>query len=135
MHKYLRSWIFRFEVIRLFDYLNLTLDLSDNQFRGTSFPHLSGFSQLRGLYLGFNQLNGSLPESIGQIPQLEVLFIPSNSLQGIVSENHLFGLSKLLYLDLSFNSLTFNISPEQVPQFQAEEIMLASGKLGPCFPN
>ncbi|KAJ9679622.1 hypothetical protein PVL29_021522 [Vitis rotundifolia] len=110
------------------------LDLSHNQFKG-SFPDLSGFSQLRELHLEFNQLNGTLPESIGQLAQLEVLSIPSNSLRGTVSASHLFGLSNLWYLDLSFNSLTFNISLEQVPQFQASYIMLASCKLGPRFPN
>ncbi|RVW94594.1 Receptor-like protein 12 [Vitis vinifera] len=97
------------------------LDLSHNQFKG-SFPHLSGFSQLRVLYLGFNQLSGTLPESIGQLSQLEELSIPSNSLRGTVLANHLFGLSKLSYLDLAFNSLTVNISLEQVPQFQAQYI-------------
>ncbi|KAJ9679624.1 hypothetical protein PVL29_021524 [Vitis rotundifolia] len=110
------------------------LDLSHNQFKG-SFPDLSGFSQLRELYLEFNQLNGTLPESIGQLAQLEVLSIPSNSLRGTVSANHLFGLSNLFFLDLSFNYLTFNISLEQVPQFRASRIMLASCKLGPRFPN
>ncbi|XP_034711258.1 receptor-like protein EIX2 [Vitis riparia] len=110
------------------------LDLSYNQLKG-SFPDLSGFSQLRELDLEFNQLNGTLPESIGQLAQLQVLSIASNSLRGTVSANHLFGLSNLIYLDLSFNSLTFNISLEQVPQFRASSIMLASCKLGPRFPN
>ncbi|KAJ9697344.1 hypothetical protein PVL29_009241 [Vitis rotundifolia] len=108
------------------------LDLSHNQLRG-SFPHLSGFSQLRELSLGFNELNGTLPESIGQLAQLQILSIPS--LQGTVLVNHLFGLSKLWDLDLSFSSLTVNISVEQVPRFQAQYIMLASCKLGPRFPN
>ena len=111
------------------------LDLSHNRFKGTSFPNLSGFSQLSELYLGFNQLNGTLPGSIGQLCQLEVLDIRSNSVQGMVSENHLFGLSYLYYLDLSFNSLTFNISLDQVPLFQAIYIKLASCKLGPRFPH
>ena len=111
------------------------LDLSHNRFKGTPFPNLSEFSQLRDLYLGFNQLNGTLPESIGQLHQLEVLDIGSNSLQGMVSANHLFGLSKLMDLDLSFNSLTFNISLDQVPLFQVSYIKLASCKLGPRFPH
>ncbi|XP_059589847.1 receptor-like protein EIX2 isoform X1 [Vitis vinifera] len=110
------------------------LDISYNQLKG-SFPDLSGFSQLRELFLEFNQLNGTLPESIGQLAQLQVLSIPSNSLRGTVSANHLFGLSNLSVLDLSFNSLIFNISLEQVPQFRASRIMLASCKLGPRFPN
>ena len=111
------------------------LNLSHNRFKGTSFPNLSGFSQLRELYLGFNQLNGTLPESLGQLHQLKVLDISSNSVQGMVSENHLFGLSYLYYLDLSFNSLTFNISLDQVPLFQVYYIKLASCKLGPRFPH
>ena len=111
------------------------LDLSHNRFRGTSFPNLSGFSRLRELDLGFNQLNGTLPKSIGLLPQLERLDIRSNSLQGMVSANHLFGLSYLYYLDLSFNFLTFNISPDQVPMFQVSYIKLASCKLGPRFPH
>eukprot|EP00261_Vitis_vinifera_P028528 XP_010662782.1 PREDICTED: receptor-like protein 12 [Vitis vinifera] len=110
------------------------LDLSYNQLKG-SFPNLSGFSQLRELFLDFNQLKGTLHESIGQLAQLQLLSIPSNSLRGTVSANHLFGLSNLSYLDLSFNSLTFNISLEQVPQFRASSILLASCKLGPRFPN
>ena len=111
------------------------LDLSHNWFRGTSFPNLSEFSRLRELYIGFNQLNETLPESIRQLAGLEVLDISSNSLQGIVLANHLFGMSKLWYLDLSFNSLTFNISLDQVPMFQAQFIRLASCKLGPRFPH
>ena len=87
------------------------------------------------LDLGFNQLNATLPESIGQLPQLQFLSIPSNSLQGTVSANHLFGLSKLRDLDLSFISLKFNISLDQVPMFQDFSIRLASCKLGPRFPH
>ena len=111
------------------------LDLSHNQFRGALFPHLSGFSRLRELSLGYNHLSGTLPGSIRQLAQLHELFIPSNLLQGTVSANLLFGLPELWYLDLSFNSLTFNISLDQVPLFQAIDIRLASCKLGPRFPH
>ena len=111
------------------------LDLSHNQFIG-SLPDLIGFSSLTRLHLGHNQLNGTLPESIAQLAQLELLKIPSNSLQGTVSEAHLFSLSKLQRLDLSFNSLlTLNLSSDWVPQFQLTHIFLASCKLGPRFPG
>ncbi|CBI22612.3 unnamed protein product, partial [Vitis vinifera] len=111
------------------------LDLSRNRFIG-SFPDFIGFSSLTRLELGYNQLNGNLPESIAQLSQLQVLNMPWNSLQGTVSEAHLFNLSKLQHFDLAFNSLlTLNFSSDWVPQFQLTEILLASCKLGPRFPG
>ncbi|KAJ9678926.1 hypothetical protein PVL29_020971 [Vitis rotundifolia] len=92
-----------------------TLSLSDNQFSG-SVPALIGFSSLRELHLDFNLLNGTLPEST-------------------IFEAHLFNLSQLFYLNLSSNSLTFNMSLEWVPPFQLDSLRLASCKLGPRFPS
>ncbi|KAJ9678933.1 hypothetical protein PVL29_020978 [Vitis rotundifolia] len=111
-----------------------TLSLSDNQFNG-SVPALIGFSSLRKLHLDFNQLNGTLPESVGQLASLRSLDIASNSLQGTILEARLFNLSQLFYLNLSSNSLTFNMSLEWVPPFQLDSLLLASYKLGPRFPS
>ncbi|RVW78946.1 Receptor-like protein 12 [Vitis vinifera] len=96
-----------------------TLSLSDNRFRGLV-PHLIGFSFLERLYLDYNQLNGTLPESIGQLAKLTWFDIGSNSLQGVISEAHFFNLSNLYRLDLSYNSLTFNMSLEWVPPSQLD---------------
>ncbi|KAL6321516.1 hypothetical protein AAG906_019696 [Vitis piasezkii] len=112
-----------------------TLSLSDNRFRGLV-PHLIGFSFLERLYLDYNQLNGTLPESIGQLAELTWFDIGSNSLQGVISEAHFFNLSNLYRLDLSYNSLTFNMSLMWVPPFhQLGSLLLASCKLGPRFPS
>ncbi|RVX01664.1 Leucine-rich repeat receptor-like serine/threonine-protein kinase [Vitis vinifera] len=111
-----------------------TLSLSDNQLRG-SIPDLTGFSSLGVLYLGYNQLNGTLPTSIGHRTKLEALDINSNSLQGNISEAHLLHLSQLSYLDLSSNSLTFNMSSKWVPPFQLRSLLLVSCQLGPRFPS
>ncbi|RVW19300.1 LRR receptor-like serine/threonine-protein kinase FLS2 [Vitis vinifera] len=111
-----------------------TLSLSDNRFRGLV-PHLIGFSFLERLYLDYNQLNGTLPESIGQLAKLTWFDIGSNSLQGVISEAHFFNLSNLYRLDLSYNSLTFNMSLEWVPPSQLGSLQLASCKLGPRFPS
>ncbi|KAJ9678532.1 hypothetical protein PVL29_020655 [Vitis rotundifolia] len=111
-----------------------TLILSDNQFTGPV-PDLIGFSSLGELYLSYNQLNGTLPISIGQLTKLQVLGISSNSLQGNISEAHLLHLSQLYYLNLSSNSLTFNISLGWVPPFQLTYLQLTSCKLGPRFPS
>ncbi|KAJ9678526.1 hypothetical protein PVL29_020649 [Vitis rotundifolia] len=110
------------------------LFLYHNQFTGPV-PDLIGFSSLRELYLGYNQLNGTLPISIGQLTKLQWLDIGSNSLQTTISEAHLLHLSQLYYLDLSSNSLTFNLSSEWVPPFQLNYLILTSCQLGPRFPN
>ncbi|KAJ9678949.1 hypothetical protein PVL29_020994 [Vitis rotundifolia] len=112
----------------------VALSLSDNRFTG-SVPNLTGFSSLKRLNLGHNQLNGTIPESIGQLAELFIFDLGSNSLQGAISEAHLFNLSGLYHLDLSSNSLTFNMSLEWIPQFQLYSLLLASCKLGPRFPS
>ncbi|KAJ9678537.1 hypothetical protein PVL29_020660 [Vitis rotundifolia] len=110
------------------------LYLSGNQLTG-SVPDLTGFSSLQALELDQNQINGTLPTSIGQLTKLQVLDIGSNSLQGAISEAHLHHLSQLYYLDLSSNSLTFNMSSEWVPPFQLNSLILTSCQLGPRFPS
>ena len=125
------------QVLDLLACANDTLDtlfLTDNQLTG-SFPDLTGFSSLRSLELDHNQINGTLPKSIGQLTKLEALIIGSNSLQGVISEAHLLHLSQLYYLDLSSNSFTFNMSSEWVPPFQLSFLQLTSCPLGPRFPS
>ena len=87
------------------------------------------------LYLVYNKLNGTLPESIGQLAELVWFNIGSNSLQGTISKAHLFNLSNLAHLGLSSSSLTFNMSLEWVPPFQLGSLLLASCKLGHHFPR
>ena len=70
------------QVLDLLACANDTLDtlfLTDNQFAG-SFPDFIGFSSLKELELDHNQINGTLPKSIGQLTKLEALIIGSNSL-------------------------------------------------------
>lgn len=109
--------------------------LGNNRIMG-SLPNLTMFPNLKTLSVAANQLNGSVPESIGQLKQLEILDISGNSLEGVISEAHFSKLSKLFQLDLSSNSVTWNISPNRVPPFQLYEIIsLGSCKLSPQFPK
>lgn len=110
------------------------LSLSSNQIGGF-IPDFSKFSSLQWLDLSFNQLNGSLTDTIGQLSNLELLTLQQNYLQGVVSQAHFLKLSKLRTLDLSFNALIFNISRNWIPPFQLEDIRLVSCKLGPNFPE
>lgn len=96
---------------------------------------ITRFSWLIDLDLSDNQLTGVLPKTIGQLSKLESLAISRNSFEGFISEEHLSNLSNLVYLDLSFNSLAFNLSSQWVSPFQLEYILLRSCKLGPKFPH
>ncbi|MED6198300.1 hypothetical protein PIB30_064896, partial [Stylosanthes scabra] len=98
-------------------------------------PDLSSFSSLQVLRLESNELNGTLHEGIGQLSNLRELRLGNNSLEGLISEAHFSKLSMLLTLDLSHNSLVFNISNEWLPPFDLMFIKLASCILRPDFPK
>nr|XP_048332979.1 receptor-like protein EIX2 [Ziziphus jujuba var. spinosa] len=100
------------------------LDLHDNRIVGLV-PYLSLFSALKSLDLSSNQIGGNVHPSIGQLSQLENLYISNNLLEGVISEPHFLNLSKLrnkfsnlnclcdvkgraslVFLDISFNQLS-----------------------------
>ncbi|XP_019194740.1 PREDICTED: LRR receptor-like serine/threonine-protein kinase FLS2 [Ipomoea nil] len=111
------------------------LNLSNNQITG-QFPDILHFSSLRAVDLSKNQLQGSLPETIGKLSKLQTLKVSSNSLKGIVIEAHFSNLTNLQVLDLSFNlGLSFNLSGNWIPPFQLHIISLANCRMGPQFPK
>ncbi|XP_024171688.1 receptor-like protein EIX1 [Rosa chinensis] len=113
----------------------MTLDLSYNQFWG-SWPDLARFSKLRELHLGKNQLNGSVPASVGQLSSLEHLSLSGNSFTGVIIESHFLKLSHLHYLGLSGNYFSINLSSDWNPPFQLTGLLdMSSYKLGPAFPK
>lgn len=111
------------------------MSLSRNKLAGT-LPDVSKLSSLRVLRLAYNKLNGTLRENIGQLSNLEIIDVSSNSFTGVVSQIHLHNLSKLNLLDLSFNSLTLNLNTSWVPTKHLAIIRLSSCKLStPQFPS
>ncbi|KAL5572459.1 hypothetical protein UlMin_022056 [Ulmus minor] len=112
------------------------LDLSYNMIGG-EFPKCIGnITTLRTLSLRYSRLRGYIPESIGQLSELEKLDISKNSLEGVISETLFSNLSKLSYLDLSFNShLALHVPFDWIPPFQLSSIRLGDCKMGPQFPK
>ncbi|KAG4137796.1 hypothetical protein ERO13_D07G093932v2 [Gossypium hirsutum] len=76
-----------------FSKLNV-LNLDENGFTGP-LPDLLRLSSLRELYLRGNRFEGLLPVNIGKLSQLVLLDVSDNSLHDVISEAHLFNLTKL----------------------------------------
>ncbi|GLT39468.1 hypothetical protein SLA2020_136560 [Shorea laevis] len=118
--------------------LQLSLEglfLGGNKIKGPLPDTIRNFPSLGGLYLENNQLSGTVPKSIQFLSKLEALDISSNSLNGMITESHFSTPSKLQYLDMSFNSLSINLSHDWSPPFHLDHIRLGLCKLGPKFPR
>ncbi|CAI9785876.1 unnamed protein product [Fraxinus pennsylvanica] len=109
------------------------LDLEYNHISG-SLPELKVYSSLIELCLTSNQFK-RLPEGIWQHSKLEIFIAASNLLEGAITDAQLSNLANLKSLDLSFNSLTLNLSCDWVPPFQLNDIFLSHCNMGPHFPK
>ncbi|XP_022635853.1 probable LRR receptor-like serine/threonine-protein kinase At1g34110 [Vigna radiata var. radiata] len=93
-----------------------SLDLSNNKLSGqiSSFFLNSSWCNrhvFQRLWLSGNNITGRLPKSIGLLSELEGLYLDGNCLEGDVTESHLSKFSKLRDLYLSENTLSLKIVP------------------------
>jgi Leucine-rich repeat (LRR) protein len=63
------------------------LKLYYNQLSGSILESLGNLSNLESLYLNNNQLSGSIPESLGKLSSLEVLYLYDNQLSGYIPKS------------------------------------------------
>ncbi|WP_234387103.1 leucine-rich repeat domain-containing protein [Aquimarina sp. Aq78] len=89
--------------------------------------------EVRGLSLTNNNLNGSIPASIGNMPNISSLYLNFNNLSGNIPTN-IGTLSKLRYLYLNSNQLTGNIPAELGNLPDLLDLMLYSNKLTGSIP-
>jgi autotransporter-associated beta strand protein len=86
--------------------------LDFNQLSGSIPESLGNLFQLQYLYLADNQLSGSIPESLGNLSQLQILWLSANQLSGSIPES-LGNLSQLQGVGLDGNQLSGSI-PESL---------------------
>ncbi|XVF50919.1 hypothetical protein PTKIN_Ptkin04bG0142300 [Pterospermum kingtungense] len=113
----------------------MILVLDNNEITGSIPDQIGKFHSLTDLSLGNNCLNGTISESIGHLGELQILDLHGNFLQGVILETHFSNLSSLQTLDLSYNSLSLELSNNWIPSFQLSFIRLGSCKSGPAFPK
>ncbi|KAF5450561.1 hypothetical protein F2P56_030896 [Juglans regia] len=116
------------------------LTLSYNNLNGSLYEFMSNESSclvdsLQDFHISNNRFIGSLPESIGNLSNLQTLDVAQNSLTGVITEAHFSNLTKLKMLYLYSNSLILRFSYNWVPPFQLYSIYLSSCKLGSAFPK
>eukprot|EP00257_Ricinus_communis_P004749 XP_002518317.2 receptor-like protein EIX2 [Ricinus communis] len=112
----------------------LELSLGSNLFQGPIPASLGNLQKLTSMELARNQLNGTVPGSFGQLSELSTLDVSLNHLRGYIYETHFSRLSKLRFLVLASNSFIFNVTPNWIPPFQAQNVDIGSCHLGPPFP-
>lgn len=86
----------------------ITLDLDNNQLIGTIPAELGNLANLQILYLYNNQLSGSISSALGSLVNLQQLYLYNNQLTGAIP-NEIGNLINLQYLALSQNQLTGTI--------------------------
>ena len=109
-----------------------TLDLSDNQLSGAIPGELGNLSNLERLYLSFNQLS-AIPKELGNLSSLRSLSVSSNQLSGAIP-GELGNLSNLERLSLTGNELTGSIPAQLGNLSSLESLDLSDNQLSGAIP-
>ncbi len=110
------------------------LNLDSNQLTGSIPTELGNLSNLEFLWLNINQLTGSIPTELGNLSNLESLWLYSNQLTGSIP-TELGNLSNLVSLRLDSNRLTGSIPTELGNLFNLRSIWLYSNQLTGSIPT
>ena len=110
------------------------LDLSTNRLSGSLPSSLGNLTNLEVLWLYDNQLSGSLPSSLGNLTNLEVLDLSSNQLSGSIP-SELGRLTKLEWLGLYENQLSGSLPSSLGNLTNLEGLGLASNQLSGSIPS
>ena len=110
------------------------IDLRDNDLTGSLLPELGQLTELEGLYLSGNQLGGTIPSELGQLTELEELDLSDNQLGGMIP-SELGQLTKLRRLSLGVNQLTGAIPSKLGQLTNLGRLDLGGNQLGGTIPS
>lgn len=82
-------------------------------------------------------MNGTIPNSLGQLSMLVGLNLKWNSWERVITEAHLMNLTRLKYFIVTADknrSLIFNVTYDWVPPFKLKYLELDSCLIGSKFP-
>ncbi|CAD5183532.1 unnamed protein product [Musa acuminata subsp. malaccensis] len=112
------------------------LILKGNSFTGQIPDTIGRLRSLLYLDISNNNLSGPLPKTImGQVSQLQDLYLSSNSLVGNITEAHFSNLTNLLGFTISSNSLNVILPNDWHPPFNVEFIGMSFCHLGAELPT
>ncbi|KAL5827333.1 hypothetical protein ACOSQ3_019164 [Xanthoceras sorbifolium] len=111
------------------------LRLSNNQLQGKLPEWLGQLKNLVELVLSYNQLQGPIPAFLGNLQNLTVMSLEGNQLNGTLPES--FGnLSELSTLDVSVNHLTGPLFPSWLETQQGVEFLdFSNASISDSIPN
>ncbi|XP_058189397.1 probable LRR receptor-like serine/threonine-protein kinase At3g47570 [Rhododendron vialii] len=110
------------------------LDLEMNKF--TKLPSsLGNLSALNRLYLGQNNIRGSIPLSLGNCQQLLALDLSHNNLYGLIPLEIMNLSSISIFFNLSYNSLTGSLPSEVGSLKNLAKFDVSNNRLSGSIPN
>lgn len=110
------------------------LHLPNSQLTGTIPPELGNLSELESLFLFGNNLTGPIPPQLGNLSNLHWLAISENQLTGPIPPE-LGKLENLIHLNLGQNRLTGSIPAELGNLAKLRSLILELNQLTGCIPN
>ncbi|KAL6324541.1 hypothetical protein AAG906_013353 [Vitis piasezkii] len=136
----MESWRLRGDTQLLSNLMSLEiLNLAGNMVNGTIPGFIGSFKELRGVYLSFNRLGGSIPSEIGSNCQkLEDLDLSGNLLVGGIPSS--LGNCSQLRSILLFSNLLEEVIPAELGQLRNLEVLdvsrnSLSGSIPPALGN
>ena len=111
-----------------------SLNITPFYLSGTIPAELGDLTELKSIWLGFNDLTGSIPTELGNLTNLTELVLNSNDLTGTIP-TELGSLANLTRLDLASNGLTGTIPTELGSLANLTRLDLASNGLTGTIPT
>ncbi|XP_065014318.1 receptor kinase-like protein Xa21 isoform X2 [Musa acuminata AAA Group] len=109
------------------------MDLSNNLLEGEIPNDLGALSKLKILYLWGNQLRGSIPPEIGNLVSLRELYLHENQLTGKIPLE-IGNLSNLTILHMPFNKISGSVPSEIGNLVRLEQLYLDSNQITGVIP-